>query len=168
MGRRERGKGLPARHLLRQPHNTKRRMRCDAREGQGGVEGVRACAALSIIIVIFGCIHRIVHAHPALCTVAASLSPTELRGRSHHSWNLRNQRPRPEWPSLPVSNAPRKHSLTKRFIPPSMAYFVPCEVLSKMCPSRRDFSTCEKCSKPHPNASFTVRVREGESEGGLY
>ena len=62
----------------------------NAMQGRGGE---RACAALSIIIVIFGCIHRIVHAHPALCTVAASLSPTELRGRSHHSWNLRNQRP---------------------------------------------------------------------------
>ena len=48
---------------------------CDAMQGrdQGGVEGGRACAALSIIIVIFGCIHRIVHAHPALCTVAATL-----------------------------------------------------------------------------------------------
>ena len=70
--------GLPARHLLRQPHNTKRRMRCNAREGSGRVRG-RACAALSIIIVIFGCIHRIVYAHSALCTVAASLSNRTAR-----------------------------------------------------------------------------------------
>ena len=48
-------------------HKTANVMRCKGGIREGSRKGVRACAALSIIIVIFGCIHRIVHAHSALC-----------------------------------------------------------------------------------------------------
>ena len=139
-------------------HKTANAMRCKGGRDQGGVEGWREGVCRSVHH------HRHLWLHPSRrprpprivhCRCLSLQQNCEAARITHGICGINGP--------LAVINAPRKHSLTKRFIPPSKSDCVSFEVLFKMCPSRGDFSTCdEKCSKSHHQAPFAVRRGEGE------